>query len=368
MNTKINTNPFRSLGAAIIVLVAMMILNINSTCFAQETVEQGSAPTVASAQVPIVEEVPPLYSMDLLRHWMMDRSRSGWISVWSKTIDWSYNGTTSKNVVGESGEQVLKALSAVVLDFRLGNPNDQVEISASLQDLVGSRLFEGWSQVSASAFENGTPFVKLWAQDQAILNGVITAEVLVTGDDGATVKKIQLDVKAGKAIFPNWLSERANGILSVRYSDGRVVLYPLWKQGGTSPVGFAGDSGLGVANHFIYSDPTAIQLRLTQEKPSVYIEMSKDGVVDFDIAGLVYDKVGQYWEKPTRFNNFKTGIDTPLSQQGVSVVPLAKGKYRLTFHWDKFGNPGTIYTGPDSPTEGEVAIKPTPVDGIGAEN
>jgi hypothetical protein len=146
-----------------------------------------------------------------------------------------------------------------------------------------------------------------------------------------------------------WLAGVLNAILSVRYQTGELVLYPLYQEGGTKPVGYSGGSGAAVADHYIYklmAGLNTIQIRAVNGRPSVYIEAVEDCQLDFDVAGLVYGPGGQYWERPVRFFlQASDGTSQPV--EGGKLTLLKGQSARIFFDWVEFAQPGTIYAGPE---------------------
>lgn len=353
MNRKFNLNPFRGLVTAIFAFVALVLCNFNLVA------QTSSVPVPPPASLPI-------YSQDALRSWAMSEIRRGSVDVYSPSMDWSFPGrVTYYEVEGTSGEDVLRKLSLAAFAFRLQNTNDLVRLTGRLADGIGREFFRGSIEVTAASFQNGAPMVQLWIQRLPVTKNAASAEILVTNEDGQTVKNREVEVdKAGGALLDPWLAGVINGILSVRYQNGQLVLYPLSRMGGISPVDYSGGSGAGVADHYIYkimAGLNTIPIRAVGARPSLYIEALEDNaVIAFDVAGLVYGPNGQYWERPIHFfvqgpdgflglNDIAGGGFT-LSKKGMSV--------RIFFEWDEFAQPGTIYTGPEQGEKGAIAVTP----------
>jgi hypothetical protein len=234
-------------------------------------------------------------------------------------------------------------------------------LTARLVNGTGQEFFNGSVEVTATALQDGTPFVQLWMQKLPVARGASYAEILVSDEDGQTVKTKEVEVdKVGQVLFEPWMAGVSNGILSVRYQNGEVILYPLSQVGGTKPVGYSGGSGVGVADHYVYKIPggiNTIQIRAVNNRPSLYIEAGEDNAkFIFDVAGLVYAPNGQYWERPIGYYvqgpsgilqgpaDLPSGDGFTLSKKGMSV--------RIFFEWVEFAQPGTIYTGPDGGGKG----------------
>lgn len=354
MNSK-SFNPIRGLVTAIIALIGVMFLNFNLVA------------QTSSIPVPPPKNLP-VYSQDALRSWAMNQVRYGVAEVWAGSLDWDFPGTRVVQAAGKNGEQVLADLARAEFSFRVGNPDDSVQVSAQLRDGNGRALFSGGTKVPVDQFKKGGgPSVQLNIHDVPLIGGVQSAEILVTGEDGVTVRTRHVEVdEGGWMTFPSWMAGVPNGILSVRYKTGEIILYPLSSGAGVTPVGQNGGANFGVLGHSVYQlmgGLNTIQIRAVGERPSFYIEALEDNArFVFDVAGLVYAPGGQYWEKPSGYYvqgpdgqvlgpaDLPSGNGFTLQKKGMAV--------RVFFEWNQFAQPGNLYTGPEDGGKGVIAVTP----------
>lgn len=342
MNKKFNINPFRGLVIAIFAFLALVLCNLNLAA------QTSSIPVSPPKNLPV-------YSQDALRSWAMNQVRHGVAEVWAGSLDWDFPGIRIGKATGKNGEEVLADLARTEFSFKIGNPEDNVQVSSQLRDGNGRTLFSGATKVPVDQFEKGGgPSVQLNLHDLPLVGGVQFAEIFITGDDGVTVKSRHVEVdESGWMIFPWWMAGVPNGILSIRYKTGELILYSLSSGKGVNPVGHTGVATFGVAGHSGYQllgGLQTIQIRAVGERPSLYIEALEDCQLDFDVAGLVYGPGGQYWERPIRF--FLQASDG-TSQPVEGELTLLKGQSaRIFFDWVEFAQPGTIYTGPEDGGKG----------------
>ncbi len=312
----------------------------------------------------------PVYSDDLLRDHALTNVVSGSRYVDSPDMDWAFEGRlTATNAIGKGAENVLNALFAVEMKYRLINSNAVINGNIYLHDKHGALLFYGRAEYIAASLETGKPSYNLWLQDVPLGENVQSAEVLALDADGRTARRYNMQVDShGRVVFQSGMAGSTNGILVTRLSDGTLVTYDLSKRASTVP-GVTSD-GSAVwkidGHHVVTVSPKEpkVKIAATYLRPTAYFHVPSDQVVTFDVVGIIQENGQVFFERPYQLEvtSETSGASGPvtLSVEGPSSFSVDKGTYRIhNFGWKKFGTQRTIYTGP------EVGTAPAPVSGGG---
>jgi hypothetical protein len=310
-----------------------------------------------------VYESLPIQSPEVLRHYGMDHVSSGAISIWSESMDWDY-GKRAETVSGSCGEEVLAKLAKVALNFRVKNPNDPIYGWVSLRGVGGWEFFRGSARFTIADLAAGKkPVYEIWQLSLPLLSNVEAAEILAVGEDGETARRYGVRVEKGQILFEPFWAGAPNGLLSVKFTDGSVLVYSLAKAiGATPPPESVEDTEMRVQGHYIFKDPTTpISIHAVWWRPSVFVEITEAAsAFEFNgVDGLVQEGGTPYFERPLGviITTVNASGETLLGrvswpQSGRLPVSPRPGKYRIWFEWDQFGQPGNLYTGPDSGGKG----------------
>ncbi|MDP3962336.1 MAG: hypothetical protein Q8Q03_00505 [bacterium] len=322
---------------------------------------QISSPVPATpTPVVIPAQLPFIASQDALREYALAQVVRGSRSIEANSIDWSFNENfTSVEAFGNGAEDVLNKLFSFDFKYRLTNPDDKITGSVWLSDSSGQTIFYGRADYAAA--KEVKPQYGIWMQHIPILSGVRSAEVLAIGEDGTTANRIPLEVnRHGQVLFGSWLAGAVNGILSAKFSDGQVATYKL-----SSPtsqmVGASteADSSWKIDSHYVYplsEKPKVVKIIETWNRPTVLIDVAVGEVVTFDVTGIVQMNGVTSFERPAamiftdqdgRMNGAK------LSGETTQIDFPTAGQYRIRFDWVNFGQPGTLYTGPQDDGHGK---------------
>lgn len=300
--------------------------------------------------------LPMIQSQDALRNYALGKVVRGGRSVSSQSIDWSYQDSiTYVSTNGTGVEDVLEKLFSVDFTYRLINPSDNITGYVWLYDENNNSLF-----YSNTEFKSGTsPRYEIWMNRIPLLTNVSSAEIFALDQDGVTARRYPVDVNyKDQLLFDYWMAGATNGILVVKFKDGTLTSYMLSNPVATTPAGISEQkSSYKIQGHYVYTDnqkgglPT-IKIIETWEKPTVYLEVVT-GVIEatFDVIGLVYENGQPIFERPL---SMEVSDETGRAEK-VSLLPngpttiygVNPGKYRIRFNWNKFGQPNTLYTGPE---------------------
>jgi len=296
----------------------------------------------------------PIWSPDVTREYALSKVVRGSRYVYSQSMDWDFEGRHSDtNVVGKGAEDVLGKLFSSELVYRLTNPDDTIQGYVYLYDANDNLLFYGYADFTATQLKQGmSPLYNIWIQNVPILSGVESAEILVLDQDGRTVRRIDLGVTAGgQVLWQPWYSGSPNGILIVRTKDGGLVRYDLAKPISQKVVGSSEVASFKVNGHYIVNAEIISEVKIVEvwERPTVFLKTSKQWV-NIDVLGILQDGGKANFERPTHvvITSVESGVTrtVPLNSDSDTLVGFEGGTFRLYFLWIKFGQPGTIYTGP----------------------
>lgn len=263
----------------------------------------------------------------------------------------------------------MAKLAAFEYNIRMKNPVDNITVYTYVNNDDSRALFYG--QTTFGVGEK--PKIQMWQQVLPILNNVQSAEVIPLKEDGTSGQPINLGVsEQGQLLWQQWLSGAPNGLLAVKYTDGRLETYRLSKPVGQSPVPTEGVASLNIQGHHIFigagESPLVIDIIAVNEKPTVYFEIPENGWVKFNVGGVVQLPDGSTMlERPSAMElTDENGNNAFPYKLLAGPVQLSGGKHRVrSFGWDLFGKPNTLYVGPQnggySATTGEP-IQATPVE------
>lgn len=347
-----------------VALVAFIFVALNLNAQVAPVSSGGGGGSGSSSDISVIQ------SQDLGRDLGLRLGHRGSIYYSSPSIDWEYPGTqTGTNVVGKNAEDVLAQLATFEYVIRLKNPDDVISVYAYCNDDNGKALFYGPAEFKVGQ----KPKIQMWQQELPILNNVQSAEVIPLKDDGTSGQPINLGVsEQGQLLWQYWLSGAPNGLLAVKYTDGRLETYRLSKPVGQSPVPTEGVASLNIQGHHIFigagESPLVIDIIAVNEKPTVYFEIPENGWVKFNVGGVVQLPDGSTMlERPSAMElTDENGNNAFPYKLLAGPVQLSGGKHRVrSFGWDLFGKPNTLYVGPQnggySATTGEP-IQAVPVE------
>lgn len=292
----------------------------------------------------------PAWSPDVARLQAKAWVRAGRITISSTTM---VGGSVELCVVGENFDDVLNKLSAS-LQFQVVNREDWVFANVALWGDLGEDVTLFFGSRSARA-RDWVPHehIDLTVASIPVLAGVDRAELLVLSEDGSTWDRWNVRVQGGHAVIDSWLMSRPNATLIAYFEDGSIKTYSLGEpSAGRGPLGSNGQSGVVLADHYTYTNPTEVNLVVT-ERPSLEIHTSsQDGCSTlFDVVGVNPDGG---LERPTAMVQVYYTEDGTLRVAGV-FKPWADGRFTLgmsgphTFYffflWDQFGAKEPLYTG-----------------------
>ena len=302
----------------------------------------------------------PIRDAAELRNYALSIASNGSRSVYSTSIDWTWNQTFSyTNITGaKNGETLLDGLISAPFTYRLLNTNDQINSYLWLYD---DQKIDEWGDHDllffgyASYAPGGQAKYQVWMQNIPLLmlTNVDTAQVLVVNPDGTTGYTYKLDVVNGHPMFQPWMAGSPNGILVIKYNDGSLVKYDLSKPDPSVVSGLT-ESGNSwkIDGHYVVrtSSPNcAVKIIELWNRPSVYLNASVDTMVTLDVVGVYQDNQGNaVYERPISIE-----IDTVSTGQHNSIinydtanptkVVFPAGEYRIRFGWKNFGQPYNLY-------------------------
>lgn len=301
----------------------------------------------------------PIGSRDELRNYALSQVVKGQIHVHSESMDYSFEGMVNHaEVDGIHAEDVLTKLGEIEFRFRIINPSDKVRVHVYLQNTTGHTLFYGYEEFSVKEFAKGKMLCNLWMQNIPILSGVRDAEVIALLPDGSSGRRYSLEVVDGKVMFQSWLAGIENGILVVRYHDGTLGTFSLSPFGTDSSPGSttnAEGTQFRIPGHYVFHDPDLIEIVELWERPTIFLDLSKDKSVILSVIGIVVKSNGALsQERPltAEVTDVETGGVYTMPLGSTTTLPLPKGQYRFRFEWKEFGKPGFIYAGPDEGGKG----------------
>ncbi|MES3031822.1 MAG: hypothetical protein V4699_01100 [Patescibacteria group bacterium] len=294
----------------------------------------------------------PIQSQDQVREFALKNVVRGFRSVWSESLDWNDpDKIIYAEVSGNGAENVLNGLFAAELRYKLTNPLDKIRGYVYLYDKFDTLLFYGYAEYTAADLTKGKPQYGIWIQNIPMLRNVSAAEVLVTGEDGVTVNRIQLEVDDhGRLLFQAWMAGAPNGILSVRFTDGSLATYRLEDPVAQTPSQtYEGASDWKIEGHYVFGSGK-VNITEAWVRPTALVRLASQQTLTIDVMGLVQEDGKTYFERPTAMivtledgteGTVSLNTDGPTDFENVRA-----GDYRLRFVWDKFGQPNTLYTGP----------------------
>jgi hypothetical protein len=320
----------------------------------------GGSSTSPSSALPIASE-------DALRNAALAMTVRGSICYTAPSMDWNFAGrVTDITVSGDYAEQVLRKLMEFEYHFRLANPSDTVRGYLYLYDGKGRAIF--YSQTEWKPLDKKRPAFDIWLWGVPLLNGVRAAEVIALDENGATANRHQLDVTEwGQVLFPPSLCGRPNGLLVATLDDGSLAVHRLATG---LPVGLSvvdgGGASYGIAGHYEYTDPDAVDVLEIHYRPTVLLTVSKTKDVTFDVRGVTWQDGNTVLERPPAMEvSTVSGAvvlgTVELSTEKPTTLKVDAGEYRLRFTgWKHFREPGDLWTGSQQPTKPQPA---TPSDG-----
>ncbi len=316
----------------------------------------GSSSSVPNA-VPSVQKLP-IDGQDILRLYGLKRVSSGYRWIEATSLDYSYEGNLSGvQVNGTSAEDVLDKLINTEFRYRLTNPDDRINGYIRLYDDKNNIVFTGWANYAAADLKAGEkPEYSVYMERVPLLQGVESAEILVLGDDKTTVNKISVEVSNGQILLNSYYAGAKNGILSVQFTNGTLVTYSLASANVHAEEGKTeSDLAYKIDGHHIFvlgekPEQKVVKIIETWLRPTALITTGTDGVINFDVMGIVQDNEVSF-ERPSGVVFEQDGGpwsgSAKLLGNDIQTVQLpAAGKYRVRFLWNKYGAPGMLYTGP----------------------
>ncbi len=303
----------------------------------------------------------PIQSKDTIRNYALGQVVRGARSVSSSSMVYDDNSVIYASKTGNGAEDVLNQLFAVEFKYKVANPLDKIEGHVWLYDKDNNLVFYGYASYLVSEIgKYGPPQYNIWIQRVAIGDQVQSAEILVIGDDGNTVRKESVSVNNNRVLFDTWMAGVPNGILSIRFTDGNVMTYNLWDAKGNTPGATNERNGSWkIEGHYVFElspkDVALVKIVEVYNKPTVLITVTKGQVIRFDISGLVQDGAEVNIEHPFALSFSQVG--GPWTGAGkfnseYTVVFPADGTYRVKFDWVDFQKPGKLYTGPSDGGKG----------------
>jgi len=297
----------------------------------------------------------PIQSQDALRNYALASVTHGARWVNTESMDWNFSERlTDVSLQGDGAENVLDKLFNVEFVYRLTNPKDAISGYVVLYDKDNNTVFWGSAKYTAESLKDEKPNYAIWLQDVYLLENVQSAEVLALDEDGVTVRRYQLEVNQGRLRFQPWMSGAPNGLLAVRFNDGSLVTYQLSMPVASIPGGETEvESSWKIDGHHVVKTGDGPENRIVKivepwTRPTVFLTVTGTGVVTFDVLGLVQVN-GVSFERPrelifTRGSWTRTVLG---NEDKPTEVGLRPGTYRVHFGWQLFGQPNTLYTGPD---------------------
>ncbi len=306
--------------------------------------------------------VLPIGSQDELRNYALSKVVRGSRYVSAPSIDWNYDGSvTHTNVTGAGAENVLDKLFSADFRYRLINPDDQIRGYVYLYDKNDNLLFFGYSEFTAKDLETSKPQYSIWIQNVSMLDNVASAEVLALDQDGKTAKRYSIEIDdSGHLLFQPWMAGAPNGILVVRYKDGSLVKYDLSNPSGQIPGTTSEWAGWKIDGHYVYKKSEkliVVKIIETWMRPTAIVTVGANEAVAFDVIGLVQMNGSTTFERPLsvvfeQVDGPWAGAGNLDQNQPSKIVFPAPGTYRIRFEWKNFGQPNTLYTGPDDGGKG----------------
>ena len=317
------------------------------------------AVAVLAIEPPTPISVPlPIKSQDVLREYAMSHVVRGFRDVESPSMIYVPGQPTYVEVRGASAEDVLKKLFDKEIVYRLANEGDKITGNVWLYDESDNCVFYGYAQYDITVLQKGPgPEYKIWMQNNPILSNVQSAEIIVLGEDGVTVRKESLTVNlSGQVMFESYYAGAPNGILSVKFKDGTLATYNLWEPVANTPSDLSESANWKIEGHYVVpasdKDVVVVDILETWTLPTVLIDCKVGQKFRFNVLGLVTVNGISSFERPTSVTLTPVGNETwatvgPMSSDSpTEVTPLVAGKNRVHFGWDNFGKPGMLYTGP----------------------
>ncbi len=318
--------------------------------------DDGTTAGGATVAHPVIT-LPMVASRDILRNCALGQVVRGFRAVSATTMvtDRSYVEAT-----GTSAEDVLDKLFETEIVYSLINPEDVVTGNIWLYGTNNVMVFYGYAQYKGVDIANGSsPQYRLWMQHIPLpLWGVESAEVLIFGEDGRTVDRINLSVNNGQPLFQEWLTGATNGMLSVKFStDGYIATFWLANPKQNTPNVVGDKASYVIDGHHIVDRSPSMDLALKFVEPwtlpTILVRVTTSGQrLILDAGGLVQEGGGTYIEKPTavfitRADGTSAIGEIPVGQTGISTISFSQiGDYRLWCKFSNFGKPGMLYTGP----------------------
>jgi hypothetical protein len=317
------------------------------------------AVTAFAIEPPTAIVVPlPIKSQDVLREYALGKAVSGYRDVSADSMVFVQDQPTWVQVRGNSAEDVLDKLFSTEIVYKLANKLDQITGRVWLYDEFGNLLFYGSSQYFEIDLQKGPgPTYNIWMQSIPILNNVLSAEILVLGEDGKTVRKEQVGItQDGQVQFNAYYSGVTNGILSIKFKDGTLATYNLWAPVANTPSDLSESANWKIEGHYVVppseKDMIVVDILETWTLPTALIDCKAGQVIRFNVIGILNINGVTSAERPIRailtpVGNESWSAGWPMSPDGpTEIKPLVSGQNRVHFEWDKYGKPGMLYTGP----------------------
>lgn len=316
---------------------------------------------VSKSQTP---PILPIQSQDALRNYALASVTHGSRWVNAESMDWNYPGKISNaEVTGNGAEAVLDKLFGVEFVYRLTNQKDEINGGVALYDNSNNLVFYGQAKYTAASLAKEKPQYNIWMQEISLLDldNVQSAEVLALDEDGVTARRYQLQVEQGHPRFQPYMSGAPNGLLAVRFNNGTVVTYQLANPVGQVPeTETDGSSSWKIEGHYVLKTGADPEPRVVIVepwiRPTVLLTVTtfSERIITFDVSGLVQMDGKTSFERPsaivvTQVNGPFSGKIITSSDKPVDVA-FKNGTYRVLFEWKSFGQPNTLYTGPESPS------------------
>jgi hypothetical protein len=310
----------------------------------------------------------PIHDQAELQNYALSLVSNGSRSVYSASIDWSWNqSVTYTNIIGATNaESLLDSLVNAQLKYRMANTNDLINGYIYLYDNQNidqwgnhDLLFFGYASYAAGTKAK----YQLGIQDVPLLmiTNAQSAEVIALNSDGTSGSTYNINVVNGHPMFSSWMAGSPNGILVINGTDGSLTDYSLWKPDPSTQNGMSetGDTW-NLNGHYVLRTSSAggsIKIIELWNRPTVYLTTTVTNTTSFDVAGVYQDNYGQTQsERPLAIEIDTVGsslhsmvIFDPTNPTKVTFPP---GSYRMRFDWNQFGLPNTLYTGPSGGGKG----------------
>ncbi len=310
----------------------------------------------------------PIHDQAELQNYALSLVSNGSRSVYSTSIDWSWNQTlTYTNMTGATNaEALIDALVNAQFKYRLANTNDPINGYVYLYDSQNidqwgdhDLLFWGYAQYPAGTKAKyqfsmqGVPLL--------MITNAQSAQVIALNSDGTSGSTYSVNVVNGHPIFWGWMAGSPNGVLVINGTDGSLTDYDLWKPDPSVQNGMSenGDTWNLPGHYVLRTSSTNSSIKIIElwNRPTVYLNTTVATTTTFDVAGVYQDNSGQTQsERPTAIEIDAVGTSLhsviKFDPANPTAITFPVGQYRIRFDWNQFGLPNTLYFGQTSDGKG----------------